>query len=52
MYRIKSKLQLYNSNVKTVLLYGSYSWWVVQKDINQIITFHSTVKQIVFNRNS
>lgn len=45
IYRIQSKLQLYNSNVKTVLLYGSDSWRVVQKDINQIITFHSTVKQ-------
>ena len=41
-YSMKTKLKLYNSNVKSVLLYGSECWRVVKGDMNKVSSFHNT----------
>ena len=38
----KTKLKLYNSNVKSVLLYGSECWRIIQSDFNKLAAFHNT----------
>ena len=38
---LKTKLRLYNSNVKSVLLYGSECWRVVKSDMDKISAFHN-----------
>ena len=40
-YSLKTKIQLYNSNVKSVLLYGSECWRVIESDMNKINSFHN-----------
>ena len=40
-YRLKTKIKIYNSNVKSVLLYGSECWRVTKKDMSQIEAFHT-----------
>ena len=40
-YSLKTKLKLYNSNVKTVLLYGSECWCVTKKDMGKVEAFHN-----------
>ena len=40
-YNLKTKLKVYNSNVKTVLLYGSECWRVVQNEITKLNSFHN-----------
>ena len=40
-YSLKTKLKIYNSNVKSVLLYGSEFWCVVKKDMNKEAAFHN-----------
>ncbi len=40
-YSLKSKIRLYNSNVKSVLLYGSECWRVIQSDMRRIEAFHN-----------
>jgi hypothetical protein len=40
-YSLKTKLKLYNSNVKSVLLYGSECWRVVKSDMDKISAFHN-----------
>ena len=40
-YSLKTKLRLYNSNVKSVLLYGSECWRVVKSDMDKISAFHN-----------
>ncbi len=40
-YSLKTKIQLYNSNVKSVLLYGSECWRVVESDMKKINSFHN-----------
>ena len=40
-YSLKTKLQLYNSNVKSVLLYGSECWRVIESDMKKINAFHN-----------
>ena len=37
-YSLSLKMKIYNSNVKSILLYGAETWRVVQRDIN---VFHS-----------
>ena len=40
-YSLKTKMLLYNSNVKSVLLYGSESWRVVKTDTRKMEVFHN-----------
>ncbi|CAJ1081152.1 uncharacterized protein LOC125680078 [Xyrichtys novacula] len=40
-YSLKTKLQLYNNNVKSVLPYGSECWRVVESDMKKINAFHN-----------
>ena len=40
-YSLKTKIQLYNSNVKSVLLYGSECWRVIESDMNKLSSFHN-----------
>ena len=37
--RTKTKLRIFNSNVKSVLLYGSESWRLTKGDLNKLQTF-------------
>ena len=37
-----TKLRIYNSNVKSVLLYGSECWRIIQTDFNKLSAFHNT----------
>jgi hypothetical protein len=40
-YSLSLKLKIYNSNVKSILLYGSETWRVVRTDFNKLNTFHT-----------
>ncbi len=40
-YSLHTKIHLYNSNVKSVLLYGSECWRVVTTDIDRVESFHN-----------
>ena len=40
-YSLKTKFKLYNSNVKSVLLYGSECWRIVKSDVNKVNAFHN-----------
>ena len=37
--RLKTKIRIYNSNVKSVLLYGSECWRVIQSDMKRLDAF-------------
>ena len=39
-YNRKTKIRLYNSNVKSVLLYGSECWRVTKTDMRSLSSFH------------
>lgn len=41
-YSEKTKIKLYNSNVKSVLLYGSECWRVVSTEMAKISSFHNS----------
>ena len=46
-YSRTSNIKLYNSNVKSVLLYGSECWRVTKTDMNSLSSFHhNCLKQI------
>ena len=40
---------IYNSNVKSVLLYGSECWRIVKRDINKVNVFHNSCLQRICN---
>ena len=40
-YTTKTKIRLYNSNVKSILLYGSECWRMVKGDMAKIDAFHN-----------
>jgi hypothetical protein len=40
-YSLELKLKIYNSNVKSILLYGSETWRYVQLDFNKLNVFHT-----------
>lgn len=40
-YHLRTKIQLYNSCVKSILMYGSECWQVVKGDMNKISAFHN-----------
>ena len=40
-YNVRTKIRLYNSNVKFVLMYGSECWRVVKGDMDKINVFHN-----------
>ena len=44
-----TKLKIYNSNVKSVLLYGSESWRVNQRDMGKIEAFHNGCLRRILN---
>ncbi|XP_048775477.2 uncharacterized protein LOC125680078 [Ostrea edulis] len=41
-YSLRTKVQLYNSNVKSVLLYGSEYWRVIDSDMRKVEAFHNS----------
>ena len=41
-YGLKTKMKIYNSNVKSVLLYGSECWCVVKTVIDKVAAFHNS----------
>ena len=41
-FSINTKLKLYNSNIKSVLLYGSECWRIIQSDIQKVEAFHNS----------
>ena len=40
-YSLKTKMKIYNSNVKSVLLYGSELWRVIKTETKKIQVFHN-----------
>lgn len=46
---LKTKIKLYNSNVKSVLLYGSECWRVVKEDMSKIDAFHNSCLRKICN---
>ena len=40
-YSLKTKVRLYNSNVKSVLLYSSECWCVIKSDMSKLESFHN-----------
>ena len=40
-YSLSLKMKIYNSNVKSILLYGAETWRVVQRDMNKLNVFHT-----------
>ena len=40
-YSLRTKVRLYNSNVKSVLMYGSECWRVTMHDMQKINVFHN-----------
>ena len=40
-YSQKTKIRLYNSNVKSVLLYGSECWRIIKSDVDKVNAFHN-----------
>ena len=48
-YSLKTKVRIYNSNVKSVLLYG-FEWWrIVKRDINKVNAFHNSCLRRICN---
>ena len=41
-YSIKTKLKLYWSCVLSTCLYGSECWWMVERDLAKLSSFHTT----------
>ena len=41
-YSLRTKLRIYNSNVKSVLLYGSETWRVLVSDLQKVDAFHTS----------
>ena len=41
-YSLKTKIKLYNSNVKSVLLYGSECWRIVKTEMVALNSFYNT----------
>jgi len=48
-YSLKTKVRIYNSNVKSVLLYGSECWRIVKGDINKVNAFHNSCLRRICN---
>ena len=40
-YSLRAKIHLYNSNVKSVFLYGSECWRIIKSDIKNVEIFHN-----------
>ena len=40
-YSLRTKVRIYNSNGKSVLLYGSECWRVIESDIKKLNVFHN-----------
>ena len=48
-YSLRTKVRIYNSNVKSVLLYGSECWRIVKSDINKVNVFHNNCLRRICN---
>ena len=48
-YSHKTKMHIYNSNVKIVLLYGAECWRVTQKDMEKVEVFHNSCLRRIYN---
>ena len=48
-YSLKTKVRIYNSSVKSVLLYGSECWRIVKSDINKVNAFHNSCLRRICN---
>ena len=48
-YNRRTKRKIYNSNVKSVLLYGSECWRVNQRDMERVEAFHNTSLRRISN---
>ena len=46
---LKTKIKLYNSNVKSVLLYRAECWKTVETEINQLNAFHNICLRRICN---
>jgi uncharacterized protein YqhQ len=40
-YSLRTKMHIYNSNVKSVLLYGSECWRIIESSIKKVEVFHN-----------
>ena len=48
-YSLKTKIRLYNSNVKAVLLYGSECWRITKGDMRKVDVFHNSCLRKICN---
>ena len=48
-YNLKTKVRIYNSNVKSVLLYGAECWRIVKIDMNKLSAFHNSCLRKICN---
>ena len=48
-YSLSTKVRIYNSNVKSVLLYGSECWRIDKRDINKVNAFHNSCLRRICN---
>lgn len=48
-YSLRTKVRLYNSNVKAVLLYGSECWRVTKQDMRNVDVFHNKCLRRICN---
>ena len=46
VYNKKTKIHIYNSNVKSVLLYGSECWRIIQSDLQKLEVFQNNCLRI------
>ena len=48
-YSLKTKIRLYNSNVKDILLYGSECWRITKGDMRKVDIFHNRCLRKICN---
>ena len=48
-YNLKTKVRIYNSNVKSVLLYGAEYWRIFKTDMNKLSAFHNSCLRKICN---
>ena len=41
-YSLRTKIHLYSSNVKSVLLYGFECWRIIESDVKKVEVFHNS----------
>ncbi|CAG9837099.1 unnamed protein product, partial [Diabrotica balteata] len=48
LLKIKSKLTLYKSIIRSMITYGSKTWTLNQREINKLLVFERKVLRIIF----